>query len=327
MSSQSPSRILRNLLFSPKISSHLSARFRSPSPDGLRAFEDILRGRHFSTRPAGFLDSEEGRTAFRDQLTGRLERDRRWFVPWVSSVRSLNDLRVLEIGCGTGSSTVALAEQGAKVTGLDIDEASLAVADERVRAYGLSVEFVQSNVTEFTERFKNREFDLVVFYASLEHMLHEERLRSMRDTWSALKPGSLWCMTDTPNRLWFLDLHTSRLPFFQWLPNDLALEFLRFSPRPLVRDLRATNPQDRMIEFLRKGRGVSYHEFELAIAPLSDLRIESCMRLHFRREQPLRTLKQRWSLAGEFEQFLRRAAPEVPPAFLLPSLDLILKKP
>ncbi|HEY6454231.1 MAG TPA: hypothetical protein VIY90_03010, partial [Steroidobacteraceae bacterium] len=48
-------------------------------------------------------------------LWGRLQNDRRIIVPWLNAQRRLHGLRILEIGCGTGSSTVALAEQGAQV--------------------------------------------------------------------------------------------------------------------------------------------------------------------------------------------------------------------
>jgi S-adenosylmethionine-dependent methyltransferase len=317
---------IRSLLVAPDVPRKLSARFRAIETAKMRRLEELLKAHYFSERPARFLETEEGRTALHDQLLGRLETDRAWFVPWVSSVRSLENLRVLEIGCGTGSSTAALAEQGANVTALDIDEGSLIVARARMDAYGLSVRIVHGNVTDFAQTLRGEPFDLIVFYASLEHMVHEERLASMRDTWVSLKPGALWCVTDTPNRLWYLDSHTSWLPFFQWLPDDLALEYTPFSPRPMIRELRANGGTANMVEFLRKGRGVSYHEFELAMAPLPELSIESCMRLHFRRQKPLRAWKQRLTLAGRYEELLARAAPEIPRAFLLPSLDILLRK-
>jgi predicted SAM-dependent methyltransferase len=49
------------------------------------------------------------------------------------------------------------------------------------------------NATEVAAAFEDRAFDLIIFYASLEHMLIEERLQAIADTWAMLRPGDLWC--------------------------------------------------------------------------------------------------------------------------------------
>ena len=53
-------------------------------------------------------------------LLGRLTINRERVVPWLDSLQSLKGSRILEIGCGTGASTVALLEQGARVTAIDV---------------------------------------------------------------------------------------------------------------------------------------------------------------------------------------------------------------
>src|SRR5947207_646218 len=75
------------------------------------------------------------------------------------------------------------------------------------------------------------------FYASLEHLTLEERLQAMKRTWQMLSPGGLWCAIEIPNRLWYYDSHTSQLPFFMWLPDELAFAYSRFSPRESYRNL------------------------------------------------------------------------------------------
>jgi S-adenosylmethionine-dependent methyltransferase len=316
----------RGALVRPDIPRHLSSRFRTVSPDRAREIEAALLEHHFSRRPDGFLTTQDGRKAVHDQMVGRLDVDREWFITWLAAVRPLDGLRVLEIGCGTGSSTVALAEQGARVTAVDIDEPSLEVSRARMRAYGLSADFVRANGAAVVDHFAPGTFDLILFFASVEHMVHRERLLAMQSTWDSLAAGSIWCITDTPNRLWYYDVHTSRLNFFHWLPNDLALEYSRHSPRDLIRNSKFEDTEEGMAAFLRMGRGVSYHEFELAMGPLRELDVVSSMRLHFRRQKPLRALRRRLTLGGRYEAFLARVVPDVPRAFLLPKLDLILQK-
>ena len=198
----------------PDPPSHLAKRFRQLAPEQDRELRAVL-ATHFSPR-RGPAVGDATRREIEDHRIVRLLRDRRFFVPWLDDARPLDGATVLEIGCGSGASTVALAEQGARVTAVDIDPAALAVARERCRIYDLEVEFVCANATEIAQKLADTPFDLVVFYASLEHMTHTERLESMRRTWEMLRPGACWCVADTPNRLWVLDSHTSKLPFFRW---------------------------------------------------------------------------------------------------------------
>jgi 2-polyprenyl-3-methyl-5-hydroxy-6-metoxy-1,4-benzoquinol methylase len=65
-----------------------------------------------------------------EHLTGRLHDDRHSVVPWIDAAFSLDGADVLEIGSGTG----ALGEQGARITGIDVDAPSLKVAQARCAA-------------------------------------------------------------------------------------------------------------------------------------------------------------------------------------------------
>lgn len=94
-------------------------------------------------------------------------------TPCLGDAKPIQEATILEIGCGTGSSVVALAEQGAKVIAVDIDENSLSVARERCRVYGVDASFFKANATEVHRLFSGEHFDLIIFYASLEHMTHE----------------------------------------------------------------------------------------------------------------------------------------------------------
>jgi len=275
-----------------------------------------------------YLETEEGRADLENHLTHRLECDRTVTVPWLNRTRSLRGLRVLEIGCGTGSSTVALAEQGASVVAVDIVASSANIARVRCAAYGLDdVAFHVANAADLPPEIAGERFDFIIFFASLEHMLHAERLQAMALTWSMLPPGGLWCITDTPNRLWYSDGHTSLMPFFHWLPDDLAFKYSAFSPRPSVRDHLRTGDDDEMTRFLRFGRGVSFHEFELGLAPLDLLNVVSCQAAAYVERVRAANGYAELSTANRYLKLMIEIAPTVPPAFFLPSLDLIIEKP
>ncbi len=73
-------------------------------------------------------------------------------------------MRVLEIGSGTGVLTVAMAEQGASVTAIDIAPPMLNATLRRVQAAGLEnrVEVRHLDATLIGERFSPASFDLIV---------------------------------------------------------------------------------------------------------------------------------------------------------------------
>lgn len=303
---------------------HLSANFRTV--DKIELVESSLRNNYFARFPTDYLSTDWGKNDLANHLIRRLDADRNTIVPWLDAVRSLRNASILEIGCGTGSSTVALAEQGAEVTAIDVDDSSLAVASERCRAYGLTVNFAHANATDAHSLFAGRHFDYIIFYAALEHMTMQERLAAMSSTWQMLSPGNLWCVIDTPNRLWYYDAHTSLLPFLMWLPDDLAFAYSRFSPRQNYRERYREYTDEAKLDFLRRGRGVSFHEFELAMKPLKALKVRSSLNLTNKHRGVSGLLKWRLSTEYRYISLLRRIAPELHEGFLQSFLNLIIEK-
>jgi len=323
----------RRLGAEPGVPAHLARRFRTLRPADRERLRDVLVERRFRHAAPGHLESEEGRRDLRDHLEWRLHQDRTRVVPWLDSVCPLESAKVLEIGSGTGCATVALAEQGARVTGLDPEKDALAVAEERCRLHGVGAELVAGDAAELPGCLgpRARRFDLVVFTASLEHMTGDERRRALAGAWELLRPGDLLAVVETPNRLWHTDLHTARLPYFHWLPDDLAFDYARRSPRAGFRELYRQRDDASLRHFLRRGRGVSFHELELALGLRArDLDVVSCLRL-WRRSPAWIEATRRWrrrrSLEARWVRLLAEITPEVPAAFLQPYLDLVIRKP
>jgi SAM-dependent methyltransferase len=82
--------------------------------------------------------------------------------------------RVLDAACGEGYGSALLAQIATRVTGVDIDAASVAHAKSR---YGsrTNLQFVQADVTALDD-LPARSFDLIVSYETLEHLAAQEKL-------------------------------------------------------------------------------------------------------------------------------------------------------
>ncbi|GGY92343.1 class I SAM-dependent methyltransferase [Pseudoduganella plicata] len=68
--------------------------------------------------------------------------------------------RVLDVGCGTGATTLAAARRGAHCTGIDISAPMIAVARERARDAGLDAAFVCADVQD--HGFAPAAFDAII---------------------------------------------------------------------------------------------------------------------------------------------------------------------
>ena len=57
--------------------------------------------------------------------------------------------KILDVGCGTGRHAVELAKRGYNVTGLDISEKMLELAEEKCRKEDVNVNFIHADATDF----------------------------------------------------------------------------------------------------------------------------------------------------------------------------------
>jgi 2-polyprenyl-3-methyl-5-hydroxy-6-metoxy-1,4-benzoquinol methylase len=294
------------------------ASFRTLSAQDRAALGEFTRKTYSNT-------SDEHDVA--DDIDARMDEDRHVIVPWIDAALRLDGARVLEIGCGTGESTVTLAEQGAIVTGIDVDPDALAVGRERIKRYGLEAEFMLANAAEAKQRLAGREFDIVIFFASLEHMTLDEKFAAMEGTWALLRPGGIWLVIEAPNRLWFWDGHTSFENFYNWLPDELAS---RWAHRSRRQAFAGAFPKDKLLnpEFLaRWGRGTSYHEFDLVFGNAKKLEVVSNKTDYLSNHNPILFVRRFLTRSRRYERLLERLEPSVDPGFFRQYLDIIIRKP
>lgn len=100
--------------------------------------------------------------------------------------------RTLDLACGGGRHSLAMARRGAVVTGLDLGPAAIATARRRAARTGLDVEFVQGDIRQMTY---NAVFDTVTFlFGCLTEMLQEEAEICLQQISRSLRPGGVFVL-------------------------------------------------------------------------------------------------------------------------------------
>ncbi len=114
----------------------------------------------------------------------------------IDDVASLRGKRVLDVGCGGGILSEAMASQGADVTGIDLVDKALTVAKLHLLESGQRVTYRKEGV-ESTASTEPEAFDVVTCMEMLEHVPDPQQ--TVRACAAAVKPGG-WVFFSTINR-------------------------------------------------------------------------------------------------------------------------------
>lgn len=90
-------------------------------------------------------------------------------VNWIDEHISLAGKKVLDVGCGGGILSEAMARRGAQVTGIDMGEAPLSVARLHLLESGQEVDYRQITAESLAEESPEA-FDVVTCLEMLEHV-------------------------------------------------------------------------------------------------------------------------------------------------------------
>ena len=328
--------LITNYFLKSKIPDDLRERFISINKNDLDELKKSFLINHFTKNRGyngNYLKSTHGTKAMDDALVNRLNTARHLLIPWIANKINLHDSKILEIGCGSGSGTVALAEQAKFVIGLDIDLDIINVAKDRCRIHGINnVEFHNSDILDF-EQEEPSNVNVVVFFASLEHMLWNDRKSALKKAWELLPNDGYLIIIDTPNRLFYYDGHTTDLPFYNWLPDNISFEYIKNKPDHLVNYLDSNISKP---ELLIKGRGISFHDLEISLSKsIDEIEVIDSLNEYERREKKLfnvlktfyRILRLRnKSIELSYTQLMTKYQPHLHTGFFQQYINMIFQK-
>ncbi|MFF2619759.1 class I SAM-dependent methyltransferase [Kitasatospora sp. NPDC058046] len=161
--------------------------------------------------------------------------------------RSLDLLRtrpgehVLDVACGTGRTTVRIAERGARATGVDLYPPHL---EQAVRRHGdhPRVRFLPADATDMSAApaFADASFDRVYCLEAAFHFGPDGRQAFLREAYRVLKPGGRLVLVD-----------------FAWATDD-PTEIRAADPDRTVRDTWAFEEFEPLARYLRHAADAGY---------------------------------------------------------------------
>ncbi len=192
-------------------------------------------------------------------------------------------MRVLEIGCGTGRLAVKMAAAGAAVTAVDTSPDMLAVARERAKAPGAdqSLTFERLDSSEVGARYRPGSFDLAVASMLLGELPREVQRTVLASAVSVLAPGGFLLVVDealpesAANRALFRAIRVP-LAVITWLAT-------RTSARPLHDLLDLAEGAGCVAHELKSGLAGSIRLWAIAASKDRSRRVPIIPRLRARR--------------------------------------------
>ncbi|MFQ5676006.1 MAG: class I SAM-dependent methyltransferase [bacterium] len=134
----------------------------------------------------------------------------------LESFAPVQGLKILDIGCGEGGTSLALSQRGAEITAIDFNPVRVEKLANDLKDSGTKFSVQRGDAQVLT--FDNGQFDCVILQDVLEH-LHQPA-QALREASRVLKKGGLLYLS-TPNRWsplnFFSDPHWN-LPLVSTLP-------------------------------------------------------------------------------------------------------------
>jgi len=139
---------------------------------------------------------------------------------------------ILDFGCGFGASSYCMIKRGAtQILASDLEKSNTDFASLFFAQRGMS-QLIEIRNGDIVPSLEPDSFAVIWLQAVMEHLLPDERRSYLKRFWSALRPGGVLVVTETPNRVWPIEGHTTGGTWWiPWFRPERVFERMRKAPR------------------------------------------------------------------------------------------------
>lgn len=115
--------------------------------------------------------------------------ERRFKSQLIESAHLAAGMRVLDLGCGTGTLLLLAAEAApdTRLVGVDIDDRILERARRKISMEGLSIQLERASAIELP--YADGSFERVLSTLAFHHLTREDKVRAFAEAYRVLRPG------------------------------------------------------------------------------------------------------------------------------------------
>ena len=152
--------------------------------------------------------------------------------------------RALDLGCGTGYWTIALAKRGWQVTGIDIVGSAVKAARQRAQTEGVTVRFVVGDVTSLHASGVERGFHFIWDFGTIHGLTPEQRIAVGKEVTAVANRGAtMVTLTWAPGWRGPLPRGASRADIEAAFPSWTIIDESAFDATGLPAPLRSVDPR------------------------------------------------------------------------------------
>lgn len=115
-------------------------------------------------------------------------------VAMIESGRLRPPGRAFDLGCGTGTNAIYLAQHGFEVIGLDVSRRAIALARRKARSANLAIKFERGDVTLMRRWAISNSIDFAFDIGCFHNLEAEARKRYVSGLTAVLKPGAIYML-------------------------------------------------------------------------------------------------------------------------------------
>ena len=160
------------------------------------------------------------------------------------------EIRLLDVGCGTGSYALGLAEKGYQVKAIDLDAEMISIAESKMHEARVEVDFYRLGMLNLKKKFKSASFDGIYIIGNVLVHLKKEEIKEFLELAAELLRSGGKIFIQIVNYYRILELNLDGLPTIYSQDDSVRFE----------RDYEY-NESDNMIYF--KTRLIDHFEDEI----------------------------------------------------------------